>query len=257
MAGMKDKTPPLVRLGFDKGELIMKEGDYGLSIYKILKGHVRVFKKKDDTEIPLATLGAGEIFGEMTFLTKLMEARSASVLAVDQVELEVWHPARLSKEYDQMPSILKYIISQTLDRLTRMNKIISNLSDKKNKLKEKKAPKEHGASQRKYFRKDFNKTCIYRPKGSSGKVRLNGRVTDISVGGASINISAKNALNFTHDKGDNIEIETILPSGQKIYLSGKIMTIKKDKVPGRMNIGLKFGELTGDASKKLGFYLMS
>ena len=107
MTKIKKRIPPIVRLHYKKGELLMKQGDYGISIYKILKGHVRVFKETRDSEIPLATLGPSEILGEMTFLNKLMEARTASARAVDEVDVEVWHPARLTREYEQMPPILQ------------------------------------------------------------------------------------------------------------------------------------------------------
>ena len=116
MTGAKKKDFPIIRLHYKKGELIMKEGDYGISIYKVIKGHVRVFKDHGDMEITLATLGPGEVFGEMAFLNKMVETRSASVRAVDSVELEVWHPSRLTKEYEQMSPILKYIVNQTLNR---------------------------------------------------------------------------------------------------------------------------------------------
>ena len=50
MVDIKNKIPPLVRLNYNKSELIMKEGDYGISIYKVLKGRVRVFKGSGDSE---------------------------------------------------------------------------------------------------------------------------------------------------------------------------------------------------------------
>jgi hypothetical protein len=33
----KKKIPPVVHLSYSKGDLIIKEGDYGISIYKILE----------------------------------------------------------------------------------------------------------------------------------------------------------------------------------------------------------------------------
>ena len=61
------KIPPVVHLSYPKGELIIKEGDYGISIYKVLKGNVRIFKKLHDHKFTLATLERGEVFGEMVF----------------------------------------------------------------------------------------------------------------------------------------------------------------------------------------------
>lgn len=78
----KVKIPPIVRLKYKKGELIIKQGDYGISIYKIINGKVRIFSESGGTEVPLATLSHGEIFGEMTFLNRGAEARTAAVRAV-------------------------------------------------------------------------------------------------------------------------------------------------------------------------------
>ena len=124
------KLPPIVRLSYSKGELIIKEGDYGISIYKILKGNVRIFKKLGEHKITLATLGRGEVFGEMTFFNFLLEPRSASVEAMDDVVLEVWHSALLADEYKRISPMLRYVLKQTLSRLLKLNKVVSDLSAK-------------------------------------------------------------------------------------------------------------------------------
>ena len=124
------KIPPIVHLSYSKGELIIKEGDYGMSIYKILNGNVRIFKKIGEHKITLATLGRGEVFGEMTFFNFLLEPRSASVEAVDDLVIEVWHPALLADEYKRISPMLRYVLKQTISRLLRLNKVVSDLSAK-------------------------------------------------------------------------------------------------------------------------------
>ena len=57
MTENNSKTPPVMRLSYRKGDLIIKEGDYGVSIYKIIEGSVVVFRESDGQEIPLSTLG--------------------------------------------------------------------------------------------------------------------------------------------------------------------------------------------------------
>ena len=250
----QNKMPPFVHLQYDKDELIVKEGDYGISIYKLLKGNVKVFKDSGDTQITLATLGPGEIFGEMTFLTHLLEARSASVKALDDVEVEVWHPAKLTKEYHEMPPILKYIIDQSLNRLIRMNKVIGQLAKKTEKEKE--PPKKQETERRKLYRKEFDKTCHYRPVGSSTKKQLEGRITDISVGGIAMDVRANNAIHFSHEPGDKFELHTTLPNGQDLKLAGKIKSAKKGSKGGLLHLGLEYSEFTGDNAKRLRFFMM-
>jgi CRP/FNR family cyclic AMP-dependent transcriptional regulator len=125
------KIPPVVHRSYPKGELIIKEGDYGVSIYKVLKGSVRIFKKLDDRKFTLATLERGGVFGEMAFFNFLFEPRSASVEAIDDVELEVWHPALLADEYKKISPMLRYVLKQTINRLMTLNKAIGELAAKR------------------------------------------------------------------------------------------------------------------------------
>jgi CRP/FNR family cyclic AMP-dependent transcriptional regulator len=124
------KIPPIVHLSYSEGELIIKEGDYGISIYKIVKGNVRIFRKLREHKVTLATLGKGEVFGEMTFFNFLLEPRSASVEAMGDVVLEVWHSALLADEYKRISAMLRYVLKQTLSRLLKLNKVVSDLSAK-------------------------------------------------------------------------------------------------------------------------------
>lgn len=251
----KDNTHPVIHLRYRKGDLIMKEGDYGISIYKIKKGRVRVTQQQDEMELTLATLGPGEVFGEMAFLNKAVETRSASVRALEELELEVLHPARLTREYDGMPPILRYITNQTLNRLIRMNNMYAQLLKKK-ELAKTGRQKESEAASRKYYRKPLNQACVYHPAGPSGKIRLQGRLTDISVGGAGMEVSSRNAMNIRHELGSEFTIHSTLASGRDIELTGKIRSVKNSS-PGRIQLGIQFTGLTGEATKTLGFFMMS
>jgi len=65
------------------------------------------------------------------FLFLPFEPRSISAEAIDDVELEVWHPAQLTEEYKDMPVLLRNITKQVRNRLLRMNRILVELSTKK------------------------------------------------------------------------------------------------------------------------------
>ena len=255
MAAAEGKIPPVVHLTYEKGELIMKEGDYGISIYKILKGRAKVYRRIRDTEVTLATLGPGEIFGEMSFLTKLLEARSASVRALEDVDVEVLHPARLSEEYNKMPPVLKYIINHSLNRLIRMNKLATDLVLKK-KEKEEKPQVEPEAAKRRFYRKELDKEGVYRPTGSGLKVKLACHIRDISLGGVGMDISSLNALKSSHNPDDEFEVHTTLPSGQALCFIAKIRSVDKDSTSGRIILGLEFTRIPEEAKKRLRFFLM-
>jgi eukaryotic-like serine/threonine-protein kinase len=78
---------------FAPGSLIIREGDPGDSAYMIVSGQCRAFRTIDAAQgsasgqETLATMGAGDVFGEMALI--LDEPRAASVEAVDQVTVLV------------------------------------------------------------------------------------------------------------------------------------------------------------------------
>ncbi|HEX5802865.1 MAG TPA: cyclic nucleotide-binding domain-containing protein [Azospira sp.] len=64
---------------FAAGETIVREGSTGAWLYVIIEGEVSVQKSAGGPPTVLATLGAGDSFGEMSLIDQ--EVRSASVIA--------------------------------------------------------------------------------------------------------------------------------------------------------------------------------
>ncbi|MBW1804301.1 MAG: cyclic nucleotide-binding domain-containing protein, partial [Deltaproteobacteria bacterium] len=52
-------------LGFQADDIVIEEGTKGSSAYIILSGAVEVIKKSGEKEVTMATLGQGQVFGEM------------------------------------------------------------------------------------------------------------------------------------------------------------------------------------------------
>jgi len=257
VANGKEKMPPIVSLKYKRGELVIKEGDYGISIYKIVKGKVRIFNESGGREIPLATLGRGEIIGEMTFLNRGEEQRTASARALEDSELEVWHPSTLKKEYEEMPPVVKYIVNQALQRLVRMNQLVAQFTAKRQRIIEKAKHVKPGTPQRFYYRKELDQECIYRPVNSSKELRLGGRVKDISLNGVGLEVRSKNALNFSHEAGDTFYVTMMLPTNKKLTFKAKIQSVKMDRTLGKIMMGMQFEEIDGENRKTLGFFMRS
>lgn len=257
MTNGKENLPPIVRLKYKKGDLVIKEGDYGISIYKILKGSVQITGESKGEEVVLAILGRGEIIGEMAFLTRGNEPRAASAKALDDLELEVWHPASLSKEYDKMPPVIKYITNQTLQRLMRMNQFVEQISSKKGIEKTGAPQEEPQASQRGHYRKPVDFECAYRPADSSLKSKLKGQIKDISVGGILLEASHINTINYTHKIGHRLRINSTLPGGKKLDIMAEIMSIRDSQSTGKLLIGVKYIDLSDEAGKAIGFFMMT
>ncbi len=252
----KENIPEIRQLRYKKGELIFKEGDYGVSVYKIISGKVQIFKEWEEGKITLATLSPGEIVGELTFLWRgSIEPRSFSAKALEDSEVEVFHFSRLSKGLEQMPPILKYMAKQSLKRLIRTNKILSKLDDKRTEV-EKLDQTDPWASQRLYYRKDADLDCVYRPADFTPKVRLPGWIKDISLGGMKLEVSAKNALNYSHENGDIFIINTVLPNDKELELTAVVVSVNKDETSEKLSMGMCFTDMTDEARKTLGFFLM-
>jgi CRP/FNR family cyclic AMP-dependent transcriptional regulator len=73
------------------GEVIFAQGTTGNHMYVVLSGHVEIRRKADGVEKVIATLGEGEIFGEMALVSSGIRMADAvagtdgtSVVAIDQ-----------------------------------------------------------------------------------------------------------------------------------------------------------------------------
>jgi CRP-like cAMP-binding protein len=252
----KKKIPPIITLSYKKGDLIFKQGDYGISMYKIIEGKVLVFKESGDREVILATLAPGEIIGEMTFLSGPNVPRNASAKALEDSRLEVWHFSRLRKEYEEMPPILKIMATQTLERLVRTNNTLVNLDAKQSEAEncEKIGA---GASQRRFYRKEVDLDCIYRPAKSGPNTRFRGKIRDIGFGGVRLEVSSKNGGNSFYKLGEVFIISTALPNGKDLEVRATVAVVGENGAPGRLSMGMCFTNTPTWVKERLGFFLMS
>jgi small-conductance mechanosensitive channel len=91
-----DQLEELVRgstgLIFAPSERIIEEGDAGASLFLLVRGQVEVRIRSGDCVLPMAKLGPGECFGEMSLLAG--EPRNATIVALTEVEaVEIAKPA--------------------------------------------------------------------------------------------------------------------------------------------------------------------
>jgi len=254
----KGKIPPVVTLNYSKGDLIIKAGDYGISIYEVINGKVGIFIESGGTETRVAVLGPGMIVGEMAFIAGNTSTRSASARALEDCCLEAWHPAMLLNDYKQMPDVLMRIAGQALKFIARMNKMVVELSLKQEELMD---GQTHGGydpqeDKRKFYRKSVSLECVFRPVNSPKDLKLPGRIRDISKGGLSMTVKTSGLINYTPDFGDELFISTYLIPDQKVNMTAKILWLKKDKTNGTISLGTVFTHMDPDDRKRLGFFLM-
>jgi hypothetical protein len=72
-------------MSFEKGKVIIRQGEKGDSLYMLTAGSVRAFAKKDGKQVKLGDLEEGAFFGEVSILTG--KPRSATIVALVNCEL--------------------------------------------------------------------------------------------------------------------------------------------------------------------------
>jgi CRP-like cAMP-binding protein len=255
MAKAPTQFPDVTVLKYKKGEQIIKQGDYGISIYIILNGHVEVFRETEGGAVALGTLGPGDIFGEMIFLTRGVEVRSASARALQDSEIEVWHPDEMVKKYEEIAPVLKAMVNQVLKRLLRMQKLLDKIVPKTPGQREEKKPSKE--SRRRYYRKTVDITCDYLPLHAGKELRnpMKGRIKNLSMTGLGLEISQVNTSYTPHEIGNSFRLETLLPNGQPLKLTAKIVNIHKQE--GKLRLGMHFHDLPDyDGTRKTLWFFM-
>lgn len=206
---------PVVQLRYAPGEQIVKEGDYGISIYQILDGEVSIFTGSGKQEVVLATLGPGEIIGEMVFLSGDRLPRSASARAIKEVVLEAWHPSRIQQEYDEMPFLIRNIANQTVSHLKQMNRILTELTEQKRAKPISISGVDAEGGPPRAFRREVNFDCLYMPVESNVAEKFWAKLKNISREGLRLEANKDNAKVVPHNKGNMFIGSFFLPNGKR------------------------------------------
>jgi CRP-like cAMP-binding protein len=99
------------------GDMVLREGDFGYSMFAITSGTAEVLRDGD----VLATLGPGDVFGEIAVLSS--GRRVASVVATSPMELvtilnrDLW---RLERDVPEVVTALREKIEQRVAELERV-----------------------------------------------------------------------------------------------------------------------------------------
>ena len=100
------------------GNLIFEEGDAGNMAYLIISGEVEIFRKSGNQERVLATLGRGEIVGEMSLIDNSPRMASARTLSDSQFSI-ITH-ASLQQRLDRLEDndrVLRRLITVLVSRI--------------------------------------------------------------------------------------------------------------------------------------------
>ena len=107
---------------FRPGTLLMSQGDFGGSMFVIVRGEVRVtFLGEDAREQSVATLHPGDVVGEMSLFTG--DRRTASVAAVGNVDaVEISKPS-LERVFARAPELIDRFAAVLAKRQAELNAV--------------------------------------------------------------------------------------------------------------------------------------
>lgn len=100
---------------YKAGQSIVIEGRVGAAFFIVVSGSVEVFKRKDEAdEVVLATLGAGDFFGELATMKHV--PRSANVRARQDTTCLVIRRADFESYIRQFPEVAEKVESTLISR---------------------------------------------------------------------------------------------------------------------------------------------
>ena len=122
---MENQIPEEALLVAKAGTVLVTEHEVSRKMFIIREGKARVFKNYLGQRVTLAILGAGEIFGELSFLDA--EPRSASVEALTELKLSVIDGEQASAQIQSLPPWVMPIFRSVFHRFREADQKITVL----------------------------------------------------------------------------------------------------------------------------------
>lgn len=96
------------------GSHVFREGEPGNCAYVVERGTVEISTLRQGRKITIATLGEGELFGEMALIDG--EVRANSALAIEETVLVVISLDQLREKFEQADPLLSFFVRNILER---------------------------------------------------------------------------------------------------------------------------------------------
>ncbi len=109
---------------YPKNTMIMSENQGGQDMFIIQDGRVKISKIVDGTEVTLAILKKGDMFGEMALLEN--KPRSASAIAEDECRLMTVNRSNFDQMVATQPQLIARLTTMLAERLFIMQRQLAN-----------------------------------------------------------------------------------------------------------------------------------
>ena len=109
---------------YSKDAMIFSEGEPGDELYIIQKGSVKIAKVVNDSEVLLAVLKAGDIFGEMSLLES--KPRAAGAVAYEDCQLMAVNRVNFEQMIKTQPQMIARLTTLLAERIWLIYKQLAN-----------------------------------------------------------------------------------------------------------------------------------
>lgn len=114
-------------IDYPEGEIVIREGDSGETMYLIIEGEVSVLKKPSEgPEIELDRIGSGDYFGEMALFEDVK--RSATIRTREPSRVLVLHKKEFEEIVREYPLIALHICKILSGRIRKLHEKIKESS---------------------------------------------------------------------------------------------------------------------------------
>jgi len=118
-----ESNQDLLRI-YPKGTMVFSESQTGADMFIIQEGSIKISKIVDGTEVTLAMLKKGDMFGEMALLEN--KPRSASAIANDDCRLMTINKSNFNQMVSTQPQLISRLTTMLADRLWSMHRQLAN-----------------------------------------------------------------------------------------------------------------------------------
>tara|TARA_R110002072_G_scaffold64203_3_gene159462 strand:- start:70212 stop:70673 length:462 start_codon:yes stop_codon:yes gene_type:complete len=118
---------------YSPGDTIIKQGDTSTDICVILSGSVDIFVEKNNDSHYIATLGKGDLFGELVLINETK--RTASIICKEKCDILILSYESFYKFFHKKPKVFSLMVLNITrlitKRLKNANAIIEELNSTK------------------------------------------------------------------------------------------------------------------------------
>ncbi len=116
---------------YKEGDQIVEEGSFGTWLWVVLEGAVDIIKSTRQGPVKIARIGDGAFIGSLATFLSRDNVRSATAVAVGDVQLGIIDFERLRKEYLQFSSGFKGLLTCLDRRLRQVSELAAGCSPEK------------------------------------------------------------------------------------------------------------------------------